>query len=230
MARKKHRLTRHDLKTDRFVESTMEFVSLARHNAPKIAFGVIGFLVILLVVSYIGSARRRANAEAENFLSSATASFMNSDFESARDALEELTTRYWGTRASREALFYLGNTYYALNDYDSAMKNFEQFLNARTEWTILKASAALGIGNCYEQKGQYLMAAEQYERVVDRYPDSPLAPEALVSAARCFQAMGQAPAARPLYERLKKEYPDSELVPTANRQLKILAGAQQVLR
>jgi TolA-binding protein len=230
MAKKKHRLTRHDLKTDRFIDSAMEFVSVARHNAPKIAFAAIGLLLVLLVVSYVGSARRGANAEAEGFLSSATASFMNGDFESARDALEELTTRYWGTRASREALFYLGNTYYALNDYDNAKKNFEQFVNARTKWTILKASAALGIANCSEQKGQYLMAAEEYEKVADMYPESPLAPEALISAARCFQAMGQAPAAKPLYERLKKDYPNSLLVATADRHLQMLRGAEEVLR
>jgi TolA-binding protein len=230
MARKKHRLTRHDLKTDRFVESTMEFVTVARHNAPKIVAGVIGILVVLLIVSYVGSMRRRANMEAENFLSSATASFMNGDFESARDALEELTTRYWGTRAAHEALFYLGNTYYALNDYDNAMKNFEQFLKTRTKWAILRASAAAGIANCYEQKGQYLMAAERYEAVADDYPVSPLAPDALLGAARCFQVMGQGAAAIPLYERLKSDYPNSALVTTADKYLRVLKGAEQAAR
>lgn len=228
--KKKHRLTRHDLKTDRFVESTMEFVTTARHHAPAIVFSVIGFIIVLLVVSYIGSARRRSNIEAEGFLSSATASFMNGDFESARDGLEELTTRYWGTRASQEALFFLGNTYYALGDYDNAMKNFEQFIGSRNAWPILKASAALGIANCYEQKQQFLTAAEEYEKVADMYPDSPLAPEALISAARCVQAMGQPEAARPIYERLKRDYPDSPLLELADMYLRILDGAQQAGR
>jgi len=231
MARKrKHRLTRHDLKTDRFVESTMEFVSTARHHAPRIVVSAIGFILVLLILAYIASGRRRSNLQADQFLSSATASFMNGDFETARDALQDITTRFWGTRASHEALFYLGNTYYALNDYDNAMKSFEQFLKRNTKWPLLKASAAVGVGNCYEQKGQFLLAAEEYEKVADRYPDSAMAPEALISAARCYQAMAQAQAAKPLYERLKRDYPESPLVSVADMYLKILDGAEQAIR
>ncbi|MFQ5905883.1 MAG: tetratricopeptide repeat protein [bacterium] len=231
MARKrKHRLTRHDLKTDRFVESTMEFVTTAKHHAPRLVFSAIGFIFVLLIIAYIANGRKRANLQADQFLSSATASYMNGDFETARDALEDITTRFWGTRASHEALFYLGNTYYALNDYDNAIKNFEQFLKRRTKWPLLKASAAVGIANCYEQKGQYLLAAEEYEKVADRFPDSPIAPEALISAARCYQAMAQPQAAKPLYERLKKDYPNSPLVAMADMYLRIQDGAEQAVR
>ncbi len=231
MARKKkHRITRHDLKHDRFIDSAMEFVSVTRHNAPRIVISVIAVLVVLLITSYILNTRRRTAAEAEQVLSTATASFLNGDFESARDALQELTTRYWGTRASREALFFLGNTYYALGDYDNALKNFEQFLRMRTKWPLLKASATMGIANCREQKQEFLIAAEGYERVANVYPESPLAPEALASAARCYEAMGQGPAAAPLYERLKRDYPDSPLTGLADMRLKLLSGVEQVLK
>jgi TolA-binding protein len=228
--KKKHRIRKHDLKHDQFIDSAMEFVSATRHNAPRIAISVIAVLVVLLIASYILNNRRRTSVEAEQVLSTATASFINGDFESARDALQELTTRYWGTRASREALFFLGNTYYALQDYDNALKNFEQFLTTRTRWPILKASATMGMANCHEQMQQFLIAAEGYERVVNVYPDSPLAPEALVAAARCYEALGQAPAAAPLYERLKRDYPDSPLRDLADVRLKLLTGAEQVLQ
>lgn len=231
MSRKrKHRLTRHDLKTDKFVESTMELVSTARHHAPRFIFSGIGLILLLVIVSYVANGRKKANIQAERFLSSATASFMSGDFETARDGLEDIARRFWGTRASREALFYLGNSYYALRDYDKAESNFEQFLKAKGGWPLLKASAALGIANCHEQKQQFLVAAGEYERVADNYGDSPLAPEALISAARCYQAMGQALAARPLYERVKNNYPTSELAGVAELHLKILSGAEQSFR
>lgn len=231
MSRKrKHRLTRHDLKTDRFVESTMELVTSARHHAPRFVFSAIAIIIVFLVVTYVLNGRRKASAQADRFLSSATASFASGDFESARDALEDITRRYWGTRASREALFYLGNTYYALQDYDRALTNFEQFVRSKGGWPLLHASAALGIANCHEQKRQLLVAAEEYERVADNYGDSPIAPEALISAARCYQAMGQGLAARPLYERVKRSYPGSELVAIAEQHLRMLSGAEQSFR
>jgi len=228
--KRKHRLTRHDLKTDKFVESTMELVSTARHHAPRFIFSGIALIVLLVIVSYVASGRRKANMQAERFLSSATASFMNGEFEAARDGLEDITRRFWGTRASHQALFYLGSTYYALRDYDKAESNFEQFLRAKGGWPLLQASAALGIANCHEQKQQFLVAAGEYESVADNYGDSPLAPEALISAARCYQAIGQALAARPLYERVKNSYPDSELAGVAELHLRILSGAEQSFR
>ena len=228
--KRRHRLTRHDLKTDRFVESTMELVSTARHHAPTLIFSVIAFIVLLLVVTYVVKGRKEATIAADRYLSSATASFMNGDFETARDGLEDISRRFWGTRAAREALFYLGNTYYALNDYDKAESNFERFLRARGGWPLLKASAAMGIANCHEQKQQFLVAAEGYERVADNYGDSPIAPEALISAARCYEIMGQAMAARPLYERLRHNYPESELAAVADFHLKIISGIEQVSR
>jgi TolA-binding protein len=226
----RHRITKRALKTDRFVESTMEFVSAARHHAARLAFIVIAFLAVVVIVSYFINSRRRSAVEAEQYLTSATASYMNGDFETARDALEDVQARFWGTRASSEALFLLGNTYYALKDYEKATQSFEQFLRSRTDWTLLKASAQLGIGNCLEQKGQLLQAAEQYQKVANDYPASPLAPEALLSAARCYQAMGQALASKPFYERLKKEYPNASEVATADVQLKVISGVEQAVQ
>lgn len=228
--KRKHRLTRHDLKTDKFVESTMELVTTARHYAPRLVLTGVAFIILLVTVSIVLSSRRTSNIHAERFLSSATASFMNGDFETAREALENLTKRFWGTKASREALFYLGNTYFALGDYDKAERNFELYLKGRNQWPLLETSAALGIADCHVQKRQFLVAAKEFEKVADDYPDSPMAPEALISAARCYEAMGQKMTARPLYERLKKRYPDSELATVAESHLRMLSGAEQVLR
>lgn len=208
----------------------MELVSTARHHAPLFILSGIALLVLLVAVMYVANGRRRANLQADQFLSSATASFMNSDFETAREGLENITRRFWGTRASRQALFYLGNTYYALRDYDKAETSFEQFLRARGGWPLLEASAAFGVANCHEQKQQFLVAAEEYERVADNYGDSPIAPEALIAAARCYQAMGQPLAGKPFYERVRDSYPNSELAAVAELRLRILSGAVQSYR
>ncbi|MCY4159398.1 MAG: outer membrane protein assembly factor BamD [Bacteroidetes bacterium] len=80
-------------------------------------------------------------------------------------------------------------------------------------------------GKLYERRGLYQAAALSYEVVFDKFPDTPLADDALLGATRCYiEYSAQSIAARQPerlqkaithYQRLLDLFPDSELIDEA---------------
>ena len=73
---------------------------------------------------------------------------------------------------------------------------------------ILSAAYA-GSAACDEQSKNYQEAAQEYERTVEKIPDSIFAPNYLLSAARCYTLAKMPDEAINVYDKLIKDYPDA---------------------
>ena len=62
---------------------------------------------------------------------------------------------------------------------------------------------------CYEQKGDYVTAAEQYGKAVKKAQDFPRAAEFSYRAARCYELADDVTKALELYEKIINDHEDS---------------------
>ena len=107
------------------------------------------------------------------------------------------------------------------SDFAGAIRSFQTFL-ARYPQSVYVPSAHYWIGNAYYAQKDYKNAIAAQQTVIDRFADTPRAPEALLNIAASQEEMKQRAAARSTLQKLMKEYPDSESARLAKDRLAAL--------
>jgi outer membrane assembly lipoprotein YfiO len=120
--------------------------------------------------------------------------------------------------ANPEALFRASVLEYQLKHWDNAQTGFERLTSDLSARDPLLAPAYFYLGLTHERRGQYLLAAQAYERVTDGFPDDSLAPVAMLGVGRSYQKQWRKPAldaesgqkASSILRALLSSYPDSK--------------------
>jgi tol-pal system protein YbgF len=105
--------------------------------------------------------------------------------------------------------------------FPDAIRSLQSFL-LRYPSSAYVPSAHYWIGNAYYAQKDYRNAVSSQQVVVQRFADTPRAPEALLNIAASQQEMNQRTAARATLDRIVKEYPDSESARVAKERLAVL--------
>jgi tol-pal system protein YbgF len=103
-------------------------------------------------------------------------------------------------------------------DFQGAIRSLQTFL-VRYPQSAYVPSAHYWIGNAHYALKDYKNAIVSQQIVVDRFADTPRAPEALLNIAASQDELKQRAAARTTLQRLLKEYPDSESAKVAKERL-----------
>jgi outer membrane assembly lipoprotein YfiO len=122
--------------------------------------------------------------------------------------------------ANPEALFRASVLEYQLKHWDNAQTGFEHLTNDLSARDPLLAPAYYYLALTHERRGQFLLAAQAYERVTDGFPDDTLAPVAMLGVGRSYQKQWRKPAldaesgqkAVSILRALLTSYPDSKEV------------------
>jgi tetratricopeptide (TPR) repeat protein len=101
----------------------------------------------------------------------------------------------------------IGKCYYALKEYDPAIAAYTRCLNGP-----LQSMARNGLGYCYEAKGDYSKALENYQKNAEE-DGNPYQEEGMLGAARCCEAQNQKQKALEFYQKALAKNPKS---PTAD--------------
>ena len=83
----------------------------------------------------------------------------------------------------------------------------------------LAANAQYWIGEAYYRQKNFRDALPEFRKVIDRYPNSPQVPEALLKIGLCYRAVTDSAHARAAWERLTKEYPGTNAAAPARSPL-----------
>jgi len=102
----------------------------------------------------------------------------------------------------------------------------QQKLQECHEWL---AQMHLFVGQFYYRRGSYLAAAHRFELIMQTYPNSPIAPEALYFLAKSYHDLGADDWARNHLVLLTKKYPDGKYTTEGKSLLASLGGAQTLL-
>ncbi|RMD91761.1 MAG: outer membrane protein assembly factor BamD [Calditrichaeota bacterium] len=210
MLKAKKKLTRKEIKQDKFV--TYYFKTLDFYNAHKkeVHYALLAIVAVAALSFYVVNSKYAAEQKAAVELAKGKAAFQNGNYDVAIDVLSALTSDFSGTKSAGMGTLYLAKAYMAKKQYDLAEQNFKKYLDDYGDDPILSVSAAIGVAVTYDERGNYQKAAELYEQAAQKYKKSFKAPEMLLSAARCYKLAGKIEDARRVLNLLLKEHADSQ--------------------
>ena len=96
-----------------------------------------------------------------------------------------------------------------LDSYQTPTTALKTYLDDYADNSLLTVSSMAGIAACYEGQNKYQEAADQYEKVIRKYPDYYLRAEYMMSAARCNKTIGKSDKAKEWYQQVVKDFPES---------------------
>ena len=214
MLRAKKKISKKVIKEDSIV--TTYFKAQSWYDENKKRLSTIGSVVIVVAVAlwFYSNNVRGNNERATTELARVFTYYDNGQYliavngipEKNIAGLQSIVDNYGSTHVGNLAEFYLASSYYNLQEYDKALEHFKGYGGGSP---LLESSASAGIGACYEAKGDFKKAAENYEKGAMKNLDDPNAPDNLVNAARNFGKSGEKERAVELLKRVKKDYPAS---------------------
>ena len=215
MMKPRKRITKKQMKEDKFVTSTFKVVEFVQEHSTQLIFGCIVVIVIILAGFFIANSKKQKNLEADAQLGRALLVYQSGDYAGAVNLFEPILRSYGGTQSASQATFLLANCHYFTGNYDKALEYYNKYTTMGHTLSSLKASAVQGAAACHEQKGDYAEAARIYEKAANEFSDYYQAPEYLLSAGRCYEASEQAEEAKRVYQKIIDVYPESQSIQQA---------------
>lgn len=224
MLKPRKKMTRKEIKQDRFVETAMMTRAYVEENY-KTVFSITGviFGVILLIIvwTFLHSRSKEASA---SLLGQAQLEYQNMNYSKSKELLTRLLDEYSSTDAVDQANFLMANLYFQDNKITEAKNYFEEFLDSYTGSEILLSSGYAGLAACLERENNYREAAAFYKRAQEKAPDFVEAANYLYLAGRNFIRAGQLDKAQEVFNLLVKQYEKSSRKKDAQAQLIFLAS------
>ncbi len=120
--------------------------------------------------------------------------------------------------ANPEALFRASLLEYQLKNWENAQVGFERLTNDLSARDPLLAPAYYYLAMAHERRGEFLLAAQAFQRVTDGFPDDTLAPTSMLGVGRSYQKLWRRPELDPengqkavsTLRALLSSYPDAK--------------------
>ncbi len=227
---RKKRITRHELKEDRFLETTKDLISFSRKNASRLILAIIVLLVAVVTIKVYFGNKKKAEENARIRILYANSLYESANFKEAVIAYQEIVKEYGGTRTGRVATLLMANSYFFSGDMNNALEFYEKSLKMFKKDNNWGSASLMGIASVYEQNGSFDDAIEYYDDVVTNYNDTPSTIDALESKARCLEFTNRYEEAIGVYTQIKNDYPDTDFSNKAEKRITFLRGATESQR
>lgn len=209
MLKAKKRITKRQIKQDKFVTFYFKATDFMKQHSNKVTIGLIAAAVIIVLTFFIAQSKKEAELNASEQLAKANTEIARGELQQAIDILSNMSENYSGTKSASKGVYFLAYTYFQKGEYENAIKYFQKYLEDYADDPILTNAAYSGVGACFEQQGNFLEAAQSYEKGAKKFPNHYNAPQQLIDAARCYKLANRIVDARKCYETMIAKYPDS---------------------
>ena len=106
--------------------------------------------------------------------------------------------------------------------YDEAAKAFTQFLSGYAS-SPLADNAQYWLAQSHYVQRQFNVALPEFQKVLDKYPQSSKLPDALLKVGYCQSELGNKSAARTALQQVMRQFPDTTAARLATQQLEKLS-------
>jgi TolA-binding protein len=203
------RITKKKLKEDKFITYSVRVRDWIEANSKIVLSGLTALVVILAAIFIINNMRQKAEATASVELANAMHVYESRDYANAVTLFTSIVNSSGGTRSGKLARFYLAQSLYNTDEYAAAQEHFRKFASSFSGDDYIKTAALAGEAACLEQQGQFVQAAEKYQKITKKY-DTPFAARYLLRAARCYAQAGNDDKAQAIYQQIIDDYPNSQ--------------------
>ncbi len=144
--------------------------------------------------------------------------YNNRMYGQARQAYEDVISKFGKTPEVPEAIKMTAQTYYEENRYDEAQSWYKKLKEIavsgedKEEAAVRLAESYYKLGEKFKELGNLNMAAEQFERVVIEFPNSKIADAALYNAAMTYEYKKEWSTAILSFNKLIANYGNSEFI------------------
>jgi tetratricopeptide (TPR) repeat protein len=200
---------------DEFISTTAKVMQFLREHSRKVTQYAVVAIVVVAVGSggyaYLRWQQGKAQVIQQQAFklyqeTSNKAANPEADKENFKKALEKfqeaLGVYNWGN-VGQVSRIYIGHCFYGMKEYDQAMQAYSQCLEGPFQSLALN-----GLGYCYEAKGDFAKAAENYQKVAEG-DGNPYQEESMLDLARCYEALKQKEKALEVYQKAFAKYPKS---------------------
>lgn len=213
------KLTKQAIKHDWFTETITKLISLYYREKQKFYIGAGILVAIVIIIIFATTGRGRENPEIQLRFTQALGVYSIQNFDQAEQQFAEIARRFPTNHLGIKSYFYLGNIYFQTQRYNEAKRAFESFYRKGQRDPLLAPAALLGLANCQEELNELKQAAENYYKVYQKHPKSPLAIDALFAAGRCLRNTGNLDKAEQIYNLILKKNPTGQFAEEAKAQL-----------
>lgn len=216
MSRK--RLSKKQLKSDRFVERTFDWAHWAETHRSQVIAGVVGFVVLVgAFFVYRGMARANEERAAQEYLEARQAYFAQNYPLAAAD-LRAFIDQFGDTSYADDARFFLADALYEAEDAAGAVTALTEFFDHHGS-SPFAASGRRLMGAAYLRLGRYGEAIEAYEEALDQAEYDGERIQIHAELAEVYEAQDQIEPAAAQYQAILELEPDGESAREARREL-----------
>ncbi len=223
MLKPQKKLTKKELKEDKFVETAMNARAYIEGNIKQVSIvtGIVfGAFLLIMVYNYVHSA---TVAKSATLFGEAQLEYQNMNYTKAAALLNRLSEEYAGTDAADQGLFLMGNLYFQQGKIDLAAEKFKRFIDSYGGSEILMSSGYAGYAACLEAQNKSKEAAEYYVKAQKADPEFVEASNYLYLAALNYIAINEYQSAEALLRRIVEDYPEGQRMQDAEAQLILIA-------
>lgn len=224
MLKARKKITHKEIKKDKLVTAYFEGKEwVSKGENKKRIYSIAGIIIVIAVLAFLYISNKKSkNEEAETKLSAVISLYDQNNFQAAINGdpasnimgLKDIVDKYGSTESGETSKLYLGNSFYNINDYDNALKQYEDYSGKNN---IIKASCLSGMGAVYEAKGDLKKAGEYFEKAAKVDKDVVINPENLFYAVRAYSNAGDKESAKRVFDQLKADYPKSKYISDSRR-------------
>ncbi len=210
----KVKLTKRQIKEDKFTAFMLTSKQQVEENWQYLAIAVIvAILGVVGSVYYLDSVEETSRLAAAN-LSKGNLEFRGGNSQVALLTFNDIINNYGGTKSAEQATFMLGKVNLQTRNYSEAIRFFEMYLQKYSKNLLNRASSYTGLGTAMENQGNFLEAAEAFEKGTMELPESPLQQSLRFGAMRNYLKVDNVEKARPHFKYITENFEGTE---TANR-------------
>jgi tetratricopeptide (TPR) repeat protein len=204
---------------DEFISTTGQVIEFLRTHRRQVTRAAVIALIVIAAGAgtfyYLRSQERKALVMQQQGLQiyqqayrgslENPAADKKSDFQKALEKFKESLAAYsWG-RAAQVSQVFIGNCYYALEEYDQAREAYSKSLEGP-----FRHLAMNGLAYISEARGDFQKALEYYQTNM-KDPHQPYRIESMLGAARCYEALKEKPKALEIYQKALAQAPQSAM-------------------
>ncbi len=186
----RRRLSKKQLKQDKFVSTTFELAHFVQEHTRKALIGLGALVVTGGIVFYGWDYMAHKESRAARLLLSGQTSYEAGNFPLAIADLQKITEQFSGTNVGDEASLMLADSYYKSGDYEGARNALEGFEERYDASSPLSRQAFALMGCTYENLELFEEAADAYLNAAKSSRFSYQEVESRIDAARAFRLSG----------------------------------------